>query len=201
MLVQGIIYGGRDSDTSVPIEESTDWKSGILLKACTLESETTSATIGEEGVLAPQPMANLDFISYPIGAYIENNIRFVEGLKQVPRIFAVNYFLRDKKGHFLTHKLAKKVWLHWAEQRIHKEVGAHRTPLGFIPKYEDLKSLFREIFGEDFSRQLYEELFKFRIDAWTAKISRAIRFYMRKALDCPDDYFEFGNLLYGTCRN
>ncbi len=189
VLVRGIIYGGRDSDASVPIEESTDWKSGILLKACTLESETTSATIGEEGVLAPQPMANLDFISYPIGAYIENNIKFVEGLKQVPRIFAVNYFLRDQKGDILTHKLAKKVWLHWAELRVHNEVGAHPTPFGFIPKYEDLKSLFREIFDEDFSRQLYEELFKFRIDAWTAKISRAIRFYMRKALDCPDDYF------------
>ncbi len=152
VLVRGIIYGGRDSDTSVPIEESADWKSGIILKACTLESETTSATIGQEGVLAPQPMANLDFISYPIGAYIRNNIRFVEGMKQVPRIYAVNYFLRDEKGDFLTHKLAKKVWLHWAEQRIHDEVDAYRTPLGFIPKYEDLKSLFQEIFRRTFHR-------------------------------------------------
>ena len=190
VLVQGIIYGGRDSDTSVPIEESADWRSGIILKACTLESETTSATIGEEGVLAPQPMANLDFISYPIGAYVGNNIRFVEGMKQVPRIYAVNYFLRDAKGDFLTHKLAKKVWLHWAEQRIHNEVDAYRTPLGFIPKYEDLKSLFKEIFGEDFSRDLYQELFKFRIDAWEAKISRAIRFYKRTAPDCPEEYFQ-----------
>jgi phosphoenolpyruvate carboxykinase (GTP) len=190
VLVKGIIYGGRDSDTSVPIEESTDWKSGILLKACTLESETTSAVIGEEGVLAPQPMANLDFISYPIGAYIANNIRFVEGMEKVPRIYAVNYFLRDKKGQFLTHKLAKKVWLHWAEQRIHKEVDAYRTPLGFIPRYEDLKALFGEIFAEDFSEELYRELFKFRIDPWVAKISRAVRFYTRNAPDCPKEYFE-----------
>ena len=189
VLVRGIIYGGRDSDTSVPIEEAADWKSGIILKACTLESETTSATIGQEGVLAPQPMANLDFISYPIGEYIRNNIQFVEGIKQVPRIYAVNYFLRDENGHFLTHKLAKKVWLHWAEQRIYNEVDAYRTPLGFIPKYEDLKSLFHEIFGEDFSKELYQELFKFRIDAWTAKISRAVRFYKRIAPDCPEEYY------------
>jgi len=189
VLVSGVIYGGRDSDTSVPIEESADWESGIILKACTLESETTSATIGQEGVLAPQPMANLDFISYPIGAYIRNNIRFVEGMKQVPRIYAVNYFLRDEKGNFLTHKLAKKVWLHWAEQRIYNEVDAYRTPLGFIPKYEDLKSLFQQIFQEDFSKELYQELFKFRIDAWTAKISRSIRFYKRNAPDCPEEYY------------
>jgi phosphoenolpyruvate carboxykinase (GTP) len=187
--VKGIIYGGRDSDTCVPIEESTDWKSGIILKACTLESETTSAVIGQEGVLVPQPMANLDLISYPIGSYIANNIKFVDGLKSVPRIYAVNYFLRDAKGHFLTHKLAKKVWLHWAEQRIHNEVDAYRTPLGFIPKHEDLKALFAEIFGEDFPEELYKELFKFRIDPWIAKISRAVRFYNHTAPDCPKEYF------------
>ena len=190
VVVKGIIYGGRDSDTSVPIEESRDWKSGIILKACTLESETTSAVIGQEGVLVPQPMANLDFISYPIGAYITNNIKFVEGIEQVPRIYAVNYFLKDEKGNFLTHKLAKKVWLHWAEQRIHNEVDAYLTPFGCIPKYEDLKALFAEIFGEDFPEELYKELFKFRIDPWIAKISRAVRFYTHNAPDCPKEYFE-----------
>lgn len=190
VLVQGIIYGGRDSDTSAPIEESPDWERGIIIKACTLESETTSATIGKEGVLAPQPMANLDFISYPIGQYIANNVRFVEGLRRVPRIYTVNYFLKDERGGFLTGKLAKKVWLHWAERRIYGEVDAYRTPLGFIPIYDDLKSMFRELLGEDFSKELYQELFKFRVDAWIAKISRAIRFFERTAPDCPERYYE-----------
>ncbi|MFA5468735.1 MAG: phosphoenolpyruvate carboxykinase domain-containing protein, partial [Sphaerochaetaceae bacterium] len=53
--VQGILYGGRDSDTTVPVEESLSWKDGILLKAATLESETTSATLGAEGVRVPSP--------------------------------------------------------------------------------------------------------------------------------------------------
>jgi phosphoenolpyruvate carboxykinase (GTP) len=189
VLVKGIIYGGRDSDTCVPIEESIDWESGILLKACTLESETTSATIGQEGVLAPQPMANLDFISYPLSDYIRNNIRFVKGMKQAPKIFAVNYFLKDAKGSFLTHKLAKKVWLHWAEKRIHDEVGAHRSPLGLIPIYEDLRTMFQELLMEDFSRDLYEELFKFRVDAWSVKISRAVKFFTKAAPGFPDECF------------
>ncbi len=189
VLVQGIIYGGRDSDTCVPIEESPDWASGIIVKACTLESETTSATIGKEGVLVPQPMANLDFISYPIGQYITNNVRFVEGVKQVPRIYAVNYFLKNPKGSFLTGKLDKKVWLHWADRRIHGEADAYRTPLGFIPLYEDLREMFSDILQQDFSKELYEELFKFRIDAWIAKLSRAIAFYGRTAPDCPEQYY------------
>jgi phosphoenolpyruvate carboxykinase (GTP) len=190
VLVEGIIYGGRDSDTSAPIEEAPDWESGIILKACTLESETTSATIGQEGVLAPQPMANLDFISYPIGQYFQNNIRFVEGIKKVPRIFTVNYFLRDQDGRFLTGKLAKKVWLHWAELRVHGEVDALRSPLGYIPRYEDLEPMFREYLDEDFSRELYTELFKFRIDPWVAKLNRAIQFYEKTAPDCPETFFK-----------
>ena len=188
VLVEGIVYGGRDSHTSTPIEESPDWESGIILKACTLESETTSATIGQEGLLAPQPMANLDFISYPIGQYFMNNIRFVKGLKKVPPIFTVNYFLKDDNGNFLTSKLAKKVWLHWAELRVHGEVGAHRTPLGFIPHFDDLKPMFREYLDEDFSRELYLELFKFRIDPWIAKLTRAIAFYEKTAPDCPESF-------------
>jgi phosphoenolpyruvate carboxykinase (GTP) len=187
--VEGIIYGGRNSGTTAPIEESPDWESGIILKACTLESETTSATIGEEGVRAPQPMANLDFISYPIGQYFMNNIRFVEGIKKVPRIYTVNYFLKDNDGRFLTNKMAKKIWLHWAELRVHGEVDAHRTPLGYIPRYEDLKPMFREYLGEDFPKELYLELFKFRIDRWVAKFTRAIRFYEKTAPDCPERFF------------
>jgi phosphoenolpyruvate carboxykinase (GTP) len=84
--VDGILYGGRDSDTSVPVEESPSWKDGILLKACTLESETTAATLGAEGVRAASPMANMDFVSYPLGEYTMNNIKFVEGMKQEPKI-------------------------------------------------------------------------------------------------------------------
>jgi len=47
--IKGIFYGGRDSDTNVPVLESLDWEHGIFLGA-TIESETTSATLGKTGV-------------------------------------------------------------------------------------------------------------------------------------------------------
>ncbi|NCC51562.1 MAG: phosphoenolpyruvate carboxykinase (GTP) [Spartobacteria bacterium] len=183
--VGGVIYGGRDSDTCVPVEESADWADGIILKACTLESETTAAILGKEGVRVPQPMANLDFISYPIGKYIQNNLSFVDGMNDVPRIFATNYFLKDEEGSFCTHKLAKKVWLHWAEKRVHGEVEALRTPTGFIPLYEDLQALFREIFDEDYSREGYDYQFSFRCDAWLAKLERCAEYFKKNIPDCP----------------
>ncbi len=185
VLVGGVIYGGRDSDTSVPVEESPGWENGIILKACTLESETTAATLGKEGVRVPQPMANLDFISYPLGQYIQNNIGFVKGMKKAPLIFAMNYFLRDEAGEFCTHKLAKKVWLHWAEQRVHGALDALRTPTGLIPAYEDLRRLFREIFDEDYPEADYRYQFTFRCDAWLAKLERATAYYKANVPDCP----------------
>jgi phosphoenolpyruvate carboxykinase (GTP) len=208
VVVGGIIYGGRDADTSAPVEESFNWEDGIITKACTLESETTFATIGREGVRAPQPMANLDFISYPVGKYVQNNIKFVHGIRKVPKIFAMNYFLRGPDGNFCTGKLAKKVWLHWAEARVHNEVSAWETPTGLIPKYEDLRPLFKTLLGEDYLQPDYEYQFSFRCDAWIAKLQRGTEFFRKNCPGTPERVYqswqatmgkiEAAKLKYGT---
>ena len=189
--VHGILYGGRDSDTTVPVEESPTWKDGILLKACTLESETTSATIGKEGVRSPSPMANLDFLSYPLGEYTMNNIKFAEGVKEQPRIFSTNYFMKGPNGKFMTSKLAKKVWLHWAEGRIHGEYDACDTPTGKIPLYADLKKLFKELLDDDFSEADYIYLFTFRCANWIEKLDRAAAFFKKIDPGTPAAIFAF----------
>ena len=183
VVVDAVVYGGRDSDTTVPVEESRDWKEGIILKAVTLESETTSATIGQEGVRVPCLMANLDFISYPIGEYIDNNVKFVDGMNKVPNIYSVNYFLKNASGNFCTSKLAKKVWMHWAEGRCHGNYEAYETPTGFIPKYEDLAKLFKQLLDEEYTREEYEYQFSFRCDAWIAKLQRSIENFSKNYPD------------------
>ena len=189
--VEGIIYGGRDSDTTVPVEESPSWKDGILLKAATLESETTSATLGAEGVRNPSPMANLDFVSYPLGEYTMNNIKFGEGVKNTPKVFSNNYFMRNKDGNFMTSKLAKKVWLHWAEGRIHGEYESYDTPTGKIPLYKDLKELFKKHLNEDFSEEDYTYLFTFRCTKWIEKLERTKAFYAKMDANTPKEIFEY----------
>jgi phosphoenolpyruvate carboxykinase (GTP) len=190
VVVGGIIYGGRDADTSVPVEESFSWEDGIITKACTLESETTFATIGKEGVRVPQPMANLDFISYPIGRYVLNNINFVKDVRKAPKIFAMNYFLRGPDNEFCTGKLAKKVWLHWAEARVHDEVGAWETPTGLIPKYENLKPLFNSLLEENYLKEDYEYQFSFRCDAWIAKLKRSTEFFQKNCPGTPEKVYQ-----------
>ncbi len=189
--VEGILYGGRDSDITVPVEESPSWKDGILLKAATLESETTSATLGQEGVRTPSPMANMDFVSYPLGTYTMNNIKFGESVKNTPKVFSNNYFMRDEKGNFMTSKLAKKVWLHWAEGRIHGEYEAYDTPTGKIPHYDDLKALFKEHLDEEFSKEKYDYLFTFRCTKWIEKLQRTKAYYKKMDPNTPQEIFDY----------
>ena len=189
--VDGVLYGGRDSDITVPVEESPNWKDGILIKAATLESETTSATLGKEGVRTPSPMANMDFVSYPLGTYTLNNIKFGESVKDTPRIFSNNYFMRDEQGHFMTSKLAKKVWLHWAEGRIHGEYDAYDTPTGKIPHYEDLRILFKKHLDEEFSKEKYDYLFTFRCTKWIEKLERTKAYYQKMDPNTPKEIFDY----------
>lgn len=189
--VDGVLYGGRDSDITVPVEESPDWKDGILIKAATLESETTSATLGKEGVRTPSPMANMDFVSYPLGTYTMNNIRFGESVKKPPRIFSNNYFMRDENGRFMTSKLAKKVWLHWAEGRIHGEYEAYDTPTGKIPRYADLKVLFAKHLNEEFPKEKYDYLFTFRCTKWIEKLERTKAYYKKMDPNTPKEIFDY----------
>ncbi len=188
--LDGVLYGGRDSDTTVPVEESPSWEDGILLKAATLESETTSATLGAEGVRTPSPMANMDFVSYPLGEYTENNIKFIDGMKEVPKIFSTNYFLLTPEGKFCTSKLAKKVWLHWAEGRVHGEYDALDTPTGKIPLYEDLRVLFKKFLGTDYALEDYTYQFTFRCTKWINKLERSKAFYKKMDADCPQFIFD-----------
>ncbi len=189
VVIGGIIYGGRDSDTKVPVEESFDWMHGVITMGAALESETTAATLGKEGVRKINPMSNLDFLSIPIGKYIENHLNFGEGLKNPPRIFSVNYFLRDADGNFTNDKNDKAVWLKWMELRSHREVGAIKTPTGLIPKYEDLKRLFRAVLNKDYPEKDYSKQFTLKVAENLAKVERAEAFYKTKVPDTPQMVF------------
>lgn len=122
-------------------------------------------------------MAILDFLSVDLGIYITNYLRFGEGLRKPPRIFGVNYFLKDEQGRFLNSKEDKRVWLQWMERRVHNEVDAITTPIGYIPRYEDLKELFREVLNRDYKLEDYNKQFAIRVDKLLDKIERVWKIY------------------------
>jgi phosphoenolpyruvate carboxykinase (GTP) len=188
--ISGFIYGGRDSDTWVPVEEAFSWAHGIITKGAALESETTAATLGQEGVRVFNPMSNLDFLSIPIGMYIQDNLDFGNKLEKPPKVFSVNYFLKDSEGKWLNHKNDKRIWLKWMELRVNGDAEAIKTPTGYIPLYEDLKRLFKEVYDKEYSEEDYVKQFTIRIPESLSKIERIKEIYTKRVLDTPQIVFE-----------
>ena len=189
--LSGILYGGRDARAYVPVQQSFDWEHGIIAYGASLETETTFATIGKEGVPEINMMSTQDFISIPLGQNVCNNLEFGRKLKKVPFVFGVNYFLRERgNGKFLNSPQDKHVWIKWMELRVHGEAGAIRSPTGFLPKYEDLKKLFKRVLGKDYSKEDYVKQFTIRVPENLAKIERVQRFYQENVSDTPAELFE-----------
>lgn len=173
--VRGIFYGGRDSDTLPPILESLNWEHGIFMGA-SIESETTSATLGTVGVRKANPMANLDFLVIPLGKYLKNHQKFGNSLEFCPKVFATNYFLK-KDGKYLNGMLDKKIWLIWAEGRTHNDFDAIKTPIGLIPKFADLNHLFDIELNKIYTENDYLEQFKIRVSNLFNKLDRVEKMF------------------------
>ncbi len=189
--VHGIFYGGRDSDTMPPVLQSFNWEHGVFIGA-SIESETTSATIGTEGVRTQQPMANLDFLVVPLGKYLKNHQKLGASLNFPPKVFATNYFLKNKDGEYLNGILDKLVWVMWAELRVHSDVNAIKTPIGYIPKYKDLELLFKKYLDKSYTKDDYVEQFSIRVKKLIEKLDRVEEMY-RKEKNMPKFFWNILN--------
>ncbi len=186
----GIMYGGRDAKAYVPVQQSFSWEHGIIAYGASLETETTFATIGKEGVPEINMMSIQDFISIPMGRNVKNNLDFGCKLKKQPIVFGVNYFLKDlNNGKYLNTPNDKHVWIKWMELRVHKEVEALKTPTGYIPKYDDLRKLFKQVLNKNYAKDDYIKQFTIRVPENLAKIERVQRFYQENVSDTPLEMF------------
>ena len=199
--LKGMMYGGRDAKAYVPVQQSFDWQHGIVAYGASLETETTFATVGKEGVPEINMMSIQDFISIPLGKNVRNNLDFGKKLENPPLIFGVNYFLKDKEGNYLNDPSDKHVWVKWMELRVHGEVDVIETPTGCIPKYEDLRKLFKQVRGKDYSKEDYVKQFSIRVQENMAKIKRVRRFYKKNVTYTPEAVFWVLNQQYERLLN
>jgi len=292
----GIVYGGRDYDTSMPVKQALGWQHGIVTIGASLESQATFAALEGEGTREFNPMANMDFLSIPLGQYIKDNLEFAKQADEPAQIFGVNYFLKGRepdkdtgKIEYLNSKNDKHVWVKWMDLRVNysmkdvreksialtkliknnvfrgiwlKEVAteetgsfvkdlfieqdaniteafaggnvtlekkaikllrfadklvnkhegsigealtrqveeasmgldialhspeadAIKTPVGFIPKYDDLKKLFKEVLDEYYSYEDYKKQFTLRVPENIEKIERILKLYRDPGI-CPE---------------
>ncbi len=189
VVLSGIMYGGRDRRAYVPVQQAFDWDHGIIMFGAALETETTFAILEAEGKMEINLMSIQDFVSIPLGRYIANNLNFAKKLVHPPAVFGVNYFLCDEHG-YVNEVRDKHVWVKWMERRVHKEMSAIRCPTGLLPTYEDLRLLFREVRGKEYTVEAYRKQFTLRVPENLAKLDRVERFHRENVPDAPPQVFE-----------
>jgi len=176
-----VTYSGRDSDTMPPVWVAKNPDHGVVIGA-SIFSAATATEVGAKGV-RPQPWANEPFIPGPLADYMEAQFVFFNSpkLTHKPVIAGLNYFLthgaRGGEGNkLLGEKRDVKVWLGWLELYAHGDVSAIETPIGYIPRYEDLRKLFAGI-NKEYPKSLYDKQFSFYVDNILARIARLEEVY------------------------
>ena len=196
VITKVFTYNGRDSDTMPPVWVAKNPDHGVVLGA-SIVSAATATEVGVTGVKR-QPWANQPFIPGDLGHYMECQFEFFNSEKIKPEyrpiLAGLNYFLtheaRGGEGKkLLGEKKDVHVWMGWLERLIHNEVTPIETPIGLIPKYEDLKKLFADLIQKDYDQELYIKQFSLYIDNIIKRIELQYEAFKAEA-NVPDLCFQ-----------
>jgi phosphoenolpyruvate carboxykinase (GTP) len=191
-----VTYSGRDSDTMPPVWVAKSSDEGVVIGAC-IVSAATATEVGATGVKRA-PWANGQFIPGALGDYMDAQFKFFGSNKIAPDkrpiLAGLNYFLtHEARGgsgkKLLGEKRDVKVWLSWLERRAHNEVKSIETPIGYLPKYDDLKALFKEKINKDYPKDLYDKQFSLYIDNIVKRIDLQLQAYAKEQ-NLPPRLFE-----------
>ena len=160
------IFGGRRAGVVPLVNEAYDFDHGVFLGA-TASSETTAANIGAVGNLRRDPFAMQPFCGYNMGDYFQHWLDMGDKLgDKAPKIFYVNWFRKTADGRWLWPGFGENSRvLKWMCDRVEGKVDAVKTPIGLLPKKENL-----DLKGLSISATDMEELLKVDIDSWKKEI-------------------------------
>ena len=171
--ISAIIFGGRRAKTAPLVYQSTSWQHGTFVGSI-MASETTAAASGAVGVVRRDPMAMRPFAGYNMGDYFAHWLEMGKTIPHAPKIFHVNWFRTDDNGNFIWPGFGDNMRVVlWILARCEDKVDADLTPIGYVPKPEDIN-----IEGLDgVTVDTIRDLLSVDVESWKADCENIKAFY------------------------
>ncbi|MGI6279502.1 MAG: phosphoenolpyruvate carboxykinase (GTP) [Acutalibacteraceae bacterium] len=181
--ISAIIFGGRRAKCAPLVYQSKDWVNGVFVGS-TMASETTAAAIGAVGVVRRDPMAMLPFCGYHMGDYFRHWLDMGAKLgDKAPKIFNVNWFRTDDEGNFIWPGFGDNMRvLNWIIDRCEGKADAVETPIGYIPKPEDI-----DLTDLDMDIETLKSILEVDKDVWTKEIEEIEEHYKKFGDKLPEE--------------
>jgi phosphoenolpyruvate carboxykinase (GTP) len=178
--LSALVFGARRSDTIPLVSEARSWDEGVY-KAATMGSETTAAATGAVGEVRRDPFAMLPFCGYHIGDYFQHWLDMGRAVANPPRIFSVNWFRKDDQGRFVWPGFGQNMRvLKWIFDRCAGRANATETPLGFVPRFDDL-----DWNGFDFGARRFFNVMEVDLALWETELGLHDKFFERLGAKRP----------------
>ncbi|NMA59531.1 MAG: phosphoenolpyruvate carboxykinase (GTP) [Clostridiales bacterium] len=184
--ISAIIFGGRRAKAAPLVYEAYNWQHGVFVGSI-MASETTAAATGAVGVVRHDPMAMLPFCGYNMADYFAHWLAMGKKLSNPPKIFNVNWFRLDDNGNFIWPGFGDNMRvLDWILQRCEDVVDAVDTPIGYMPKPDDIN-----LEGLDFTKDQLVSILDCDKDTWKQEAQEIENFYTTKFGDTlPKELYE-----------